>query len=132
MQRRSSDSVGIKLFKLDYNGIMEKLKGYAERILRRGARTVILIGSLAKRNYTAFSDADVVIICDNVPRNPIDRIKDFIDPSLPIDIDPKVYTSKEFMEMARQGKKIIKEIVEHGIILGGDRGIVEKARKLLK
>ncbi len=57
--------VGIRLFKLDYKRVMTKLEEYARKALMKGARTVILVGSLARGDYTAFSDADVVIVDDS-------------------------------------------------------------------
>jgi len=132
MQKKSSGSVEIKLFKLDYKRILDELKSYARRVVRRGARAVILIGSLARGDYTAFSDADIVIIVNNAPSNPLDRIKEFIDPSLSIDLQPRVYTFQEFIEMARQRSRIVRETIEHGILLGGDKEVVKAITRMFR
>jgi len=124
MQRRSSNTADIRLLKLNYAEIIAALKRYAEKVVAKGAKAVILIGSLARGDYTAYSDADVVVISDNVPKRFIDRITDFIDPTLPIDIDPRVYTTEEILRMAKEGKKIIKEIVDHGKVLAGNSEII--------
>jgi len=116
---------------MNYKEILEALKKYAEKMLEKGAKVIILIGSLAKGNYTAFSDADVIIISDNVPENLLDRIKMFIDPTLPIDIQPRVYTTKEILKMAHQKRKIIEEILNHGKILAGDEKILKEIEKSL-
>ncbi|ARD85028.1 nucleotidyltransferase [Ferroplasma acidiphilum] len=47
----------------------------------------ILIGSLARGDCTPFSDADVIIITDST-RSEIE----FMDPHMPIDIEPRVFT----------------------------------------
>lgn len=59
MHIKSSSSVDVKVFKLNYEYIIKKLRDYAEKALEKDAIAVILIGSLAKGDYTAFSDADI-------------------------------------------------------------------------
>jgi len=120
------------LFKLDYNKVMEKLREYGGKAVAKGAKTVVLIGSLARGDYTAFSDADILIISDNVPERPIDRLKEFIDPTLPIDLDVRVYTSKEFLKMAEKGMRIVKEVVKYGIVIAGDHTIISRAKDAIE
>ncbi|HDD64354.1 MAG: nucleotidyltransferase domain-containing protein [Thermoprotei archaeon] len=127
--RESSNTAEVRFFKLDYRRVTEELKGYAERAINRGALAVILVGSLARGDYTAFSDADVVVIADNVPSRPMDRIKDFLDPTLSVDVEPRVYTRDEILEMARRGSKVVEEIASYGILLAGDRKIFEEIIK---
>jgi len=122
----------VKFFKLDYNEVMKRLKQYAEKAIEKGAKSVILIGSLARGDYTAFSDADVVIISDNVPKNPIERLKDFIDPTLPIDVEPRVYTTEEFIKMAGERKRIIMEVVSYGKVLAGDKKIIDLVKEIMQ
>jgi len=128
MQRKSSNSAEVRFFKLDYERVLEELKKYAERALEKGAKAVILIGSLARGDYTAFSDADIIIISDNIPENPVERIEDFIDPTLSIDIEPRVYTIKEFIKMAEEGRRIIDKVLKYGILLAGDRKILDEIK----
>jgi len=126
------NTVEVKLFKLNYNKVMEKLKEYGEKAVAKGARTVVLVGSLARGDYTAFSDADILIIADNIPKRPIDRLKEFIDPTLPIDLDVRVYTSEEFLKMAEKGMRIVKEVVRYGIVIAGDPTIIGRAKDTIK
>ncbi len=133
MRRKLSNSVGVRLFKLNYDKVMEELKRYAKRIIRDGrAKAVILVGSLARGDYTAFSDADVIIIADNVPRRPVDRIAEFIDPTLSIDIQPIVYTTREILKMAEEKRRIVREVVKYGILLAGDKTILATLARKLK
>jgi len=132
MQKKLSSSAEVKFFSLNYNQVLKELRGYAKKCIDKGAKAVILIGSLARKDYTAFSDADIIVISDNVPPRPIDRIGEFIDPALPIDIEPRIYTSKEILMMAKKKSRIIKEIIEHGILLSGDEKIIEGLREILK
>lgn len=132
MQKKSSNTAGVRFFTLNYDQILKELKNYAKRCIDKGAKAVILIGSLARGDYTAFSDADVIIISDNVPFRPIDRISEFLDPTLSIDVEPRIYTTREILTMARRKSKVIKEIVEYGILLSGDTEIIEKLKEILK
>lgn len=130
MQRRLLNTAEVKFFKLDYEKVMKELKEYSKKIIAKGAKTIILIGSLAKGNYTAFSDADILIISDKVPKNPIERIKDFIDPTLSIDIQPRIYTTEEFLKMAKNKRRIIKEVLENGKLLMGNYEIITTAKNI--
>jgi len=111
---------------------MGELREYAQKALLKGARAVILIGSLARGDYTAFSDADVVIIVDEAPDRPQDRVLDFLDPTLTLDVEPRVYTAEELLHMAREGRRLAEEVVEHGKLLAGDSGLIKAARVLLR
>ena len=125
MHVESSSSVGLKVFKLNYEEVLNKLRRYAEESLKKGAIAVFLIGSLARGDYTAFSDADVVLVVnDNYPRRYPDRISDFIDPTLPIDVEPRVYTISELLELARRRSGLVKEILKYGVLLAGDSGLL--------
>ena len=132
MQKKSLNFAEVRFFSLNYDQVLKELKNYAKKCIDKGAKAIILIGSLARKDYTAFSDADIIIISDNVPSRPIDRIKEFIDPTLSIDIEPRVYTSEEILIMAKKKSSIIKEIVEHGILLSGDEKIIERLREILR
>lgn len=132
MRGRYWSSAGVRFFKLDYEKAMEELREYAQKALLKGARAVVLIGSLARGDYTAFSDADVVIVVDEAPDRPQDRVLDFLDPTLTLDVEPRVYTAEELLRMAREGRRLAEEVVEHGKLLAGDSGLIKAARVLLR
>ncbi|MEM0018156.1 MAG: nucleotidyltransferase domain-containing protein [Candidatus Korarchaeum sp.] len=117
---------------MEYEGVLKRLVDYAERAVARGAKAVILVGSLARGDYTAFSDADIIIISDEVPENPIRRISDFMDPSLPVDVEPLVLTTEEFLKMAKEGRRIVREAIFYGKLLFGDPEIIKAASRYLE
>ncbi len=131
--RKELSNGSVKLFRLDFKKVMEELRGYALKALKRGAITVLLVGSLARGDYTAFSDADVIIIVPDklTPENPVERIKHFIDPDVSVDLQPIVYTEREFIDMAVQGRRIVREALSYGILLAGDDRILKLARSKL-
>jgi len=124
MQRRYSNSV-VRVFEIDYESVMSELEEYARKSLDKGAKAVILIGSLARGDYTAFSDADLIIVVERSEKRFVDRSLDFMDPSLSVDIEPRVYTLDEIIEMSKQGRKLIGEILEYGKLLAGEKRIIE-------
>lgn len=115
------------MFKIDYDRVIGELKGYAQRMVEKGASAVILIGSLARGDYTAFSDADVVIVY-NTSASFLDRGAEFLDPSLSIELQPLVYTEGELLSMARAKRRVVKEIVGLGVLLAGDPAFLERLR----
>jgi hypothetical protein len=48
---------------------------------------------------------------------------------LPIEIEPRVYTTNELLKMAKEKRKIIKEIIEYGKLLAGDKKIIKAIKK---
>ncbi|OYT37997.1 MAG: DNA polymerase III subunit beta [Desulfurococcales archaeon ex4484_58] len=108
---------------------MRELRNYAIEKIKRGVLAIILIGSLARGDYTAFSDADLVVIVRDDRRRPIDRLTEYIDPTLSIDLEPRVYTYNEILRMACRKDKLIEEIIEYGILLAGKRSIIEEIKK---
>ena len=124
MQKKYSNSVP-KIYKLDYKLIMDKLKEYGNRCEAKGSILTILIGSLAKKDYSPFSDADIVII-NKTQKN----IIDFLAPDMPIDIEPRLYAINEVYNMSKEKKRIVYEMVKNGIVLSGDKDLLDKIREL--
>uniref|UniRef100_A0A7J2U4D7 Nucleotidyltransferase domain-containing protein n=1 Tax=Ignisphaera aggregans TaxID=334771 RepID=A0A7J2U4D7_9CREN len=67
MHVKSSSSVEVKVFKLNYDYVIKKLREYAEKALEKRAVAVILVDSITRGDYTAFSDADIVTLFDIKP-----------------------------------------------------------------
>ena len=65
MQVEASSSLGLKVFKPDYERVLNKLRGHAEEPLKGGAIAVFIIGSLARGGHTGFSDAAAALVVNN-------------------------------------------------------------------
>ncbi len=118
------------MYRLDRDRIIAELRGYARDALKKGALLVVLVGSLARGDYTAYSDADVVVVLESSDKKPHERISEFLDPTLTVDIDPFVYTLDEILDFARSGRRIVKEILEHGVVLAGDEKLLARIREV--
>ena len=124
MQKRYLNSAP-KIYELDYKSIIHVLKEYGNKSKDKGALLAILIGSLAKGNYSPFSDADVIIITNDKK-----DVIDFMETGLPVDVEPRLFTISQIYALAKAKKKIIEEIIQNGIILSGDRVLFEKIKGL--
>jgi hypothetical protein len=60
------------------------------------------------------------VISDNVSANVLERYALFSDSEFPIDLEPRVYTTKEFLDMIRQGNRFALECLELGVPLHGE------------
>jgi predicted nucleotidyltransferase len=111
-----------KYLKINFAEILSKLREYAHaKAKEQRPRAIILTGSLARGSYTGTSDADILVIADKVPANVLERYALFSDPKLPIDLEPRVYTTDEFIGKVRQGDRFALEALEIGIPLYGEQ-----------
>ena len=116
---------------MDYNEVVRKLRDYAtsKASLRKGVKAIVLTGSLAKGNYTGSSDADILIIADNLPNHVLERYSLFAEADLPIDMEPHTYSPEEFLNMVRDRNHFAIETLRVGIPLYGEKYFRElKAR----
>jgi predicted nucleotidyltransferase len=132
MPEKLLNSAKVRVFRLNYEEVIRKVRAYARGLVVKNlAETVILIGSLAKGNYSPFSDIDLLIIVKEAKGRPIDRIPDYISSQLPLDVEPRVLSEEEFLDLARKKRRLIKEALENGILLAGDVNVLLKAKKLM-
>ena len=113
-------SAEARYLKINFDEVFEKLREYAKAKAHQ-ARAIVLTGSLAKGSYTGTSDADILVIADNLPDHILERYSLFADPSMPIDLEPRVYTTDEFVSKVRRGDHFAIESIEAGIPLHGER-----------
>ncbi|MBS7627129.1 nucleotidyltransferase domain-containing protein [Candidatus Bathyarchaeota archaeon] len=112
----------VRYLKIRFDDVLKRLHSYARRKAKeRNVRTIVLVGSLAKGTYTGTSDADILIIADDLPSNILDRHTIFSDNRMPIDLEPHVYTAEEFLNLLRLGDRFILDTLRFGIPLYGKR-----------
>jgi predicted nucleotidyltransferase len=117
------------VFKLDYDLVLKKVREYAEDLVRRGlAELVVLIGSLAKGDYSPSSDIDLLIVVRDAPKNPLERISAYINSKLPLDVEPRVMTIEEFFKVARERRRLSEEALFRGVFLAGNKELLEEVK----
>jgi predicted nucleotidyltransferase len=105
MQRLSKSRLREEL-----NRIMEGVRSYRPQ-------KVILFGSLAREDYHALSDIDLLIIKET-DRPFAERIGDVLslcDYSIPL--EPLVYTPEEFARMCAENNPFIEQVLQEGKII---------------
>jgi predicted nucleotidyltransferase len=118
------------VFKLDYDLVLKKVREYAEDLVRRGlAELVVLIGSLAKGDYSPSSDIDLLIVVRDAPKNPLERISAYINSKLPLDVEPRVMTIEEFFKVARERRRLSEEALFRGVFLAGNKELLEEVKR---
>ena len=100
------------------------MKGFVEAILKqKGDRilSIILFGSMAKGNYTRYSDHDLLILVSHEELNFKDRLYEY---SLPSDgwVEPLVYTREEVEFMLEGLHPLILDALKDGLVIY-DRGL---------
>ncbi len=100
--------------------IIAGLRSIAKEIQeKKGAKEIILFGSIARGDYGLYSDADVLIILEDSDKERFfDRIPELIDffMILPIPVDIFPYTIKE-IERMKHNNLFIKRALTEGIKL---------------
>ena len=109
----------VEFRRLDYDAVLEQLRrAVAEQLAPRPeVREVVLIGSLARGDWSACSDADLVVIVDRSDERVIPfRSTGYLPrDSVGVPIDVFVYTAEEAKEW---GPRYRSEI-ETGVLLYG-------------
>ncbi|MHA1699974.1 MAG: nucleotidyltransferase domain-containing protein [Promethearchaeota archaeon] len=111
MLKKSLNSAKIKLFKLHYNEIIADLKKLIKVYQTRcNLKLVVLFGSLARGDYYIGSDADLLIIADQIPEDHSKRFEIFYSYNLATEIHPVIFTSEELFDQIRRCNTFIFEI----------------------
>lgn len=118
MQKKSSNSVKVKY--LDKDKIILQLRNACKKIKQdNNVQKIFLFGSFVRGDFLPSSDADICIILKKNNQRIIDRIPQFldffIDINVPVDIFP--YTLYEVEKMKNMNNSFIKEVLETGVEL---------------
>jgi len=126
-------SAGARYLKINFDEILGKLREYAKsKAANHQTRAIVLTGSLAKGRYTGTSDADILVVADNVPIYVLERYALYAEPKMPIDVQPRVYTTEELITKIRQGDRFVLESLEVGIPLYGEQFLNDLKQSLRK
>ncbi len=124
-------SAEIRYLKINFDETLRRLEEYARlKAAIHHVRAIVLTGSLAKGNYAATSDADILVITEDLPDRFLERYGLFAEPRMPIDIEPRAYTTEEFISAARRGDRYALDSLEIGIPLFGEEFFNELRKSL--
>ena len=112
--------MSVRVFRIDNEEVIVKLKSWAESLSHnKDVFGIILFGSLAKKEATPASDADIVILLKDSMERFNDRIPHFIPGKIGISVDVFPYTIEEFHSSLEENWGVAKEALENGILLYG-------------
>lgn len=111
----------VRIFKINKDKINEKLKTWAEQLIKedKNVVSVVLFGSLAKGEATAKSDADILIIIKNSNKDFFDRSCIFTPVGVGISCDVFVYTIEEAKKKLTEKGSIVDTCLKDGLKLAG-------------
>jgi len=106
-----------------------------ERLVRLGAKAIVLFGSRARGDWMPWSDYDLLVIGDFHGLRYLDRVRVILDAisDIPINVEPHPYTLDEALNMLDKGHPFIIDALEEGIVFydsGVLRKLIEKYEEL--
>ncbi len=134
MQVRSSNTVKIRLRRLNLSKVVEELKVSCKKI---GGNLIsaIIFGSLAKGNYSGSSDADVLLVLKDAPIDEGEKYRKYnvVKASIPVQLF--IYAFDEIIERIGRGDTfIIEAIVTGKPIMGNEtyKKLLSLCRKVIR
>lgn len=88
---------------------------------------VVVYGSVARGDFNAWSDVDVLVIASNLPERLQDRLALLI-PFAPPGVQPLGWTIDEFSLQLARGNAIAREALERGVVVSGEERFRTLAR----
>ena len=100
----------------------KEIEEYTKAVRRAlNPKLILLHGSLARGTFGVGSDVDVLIVAENLPKNPNDRLKLLYElDRTRAPIDAKAYTPGEVRRMLAKGHPLIMDALADGEVLYAD------------
>lgn len=114
MPKRSFGTV--KVFSLDRAAIREALQHRVETRYRSDPNVfgVYLFGSFVRGRAVPGSDVDLLVVLEQDPRPPRDRIPDHLPSAFPVGVDVIVWTRAEMEERLARHDRLARTILDEG------------------
>ncbi len=99
--------------------LIDLARGYVERLGRlRPLVAAAVVGSVARGDFNVWSDVDVVLVVERLPKRAPDRGR-ALGKDLPGGVQPIGFTPEEFGEALRRGNPLAVEAATIGVVLLG-------------
>lgn len=108
--------------------LQELVEDYREKLR---VRLIILFGSMARGDYTDESDIDVLVVADDLPRDPREAFAMLRSLRMPR-VNPIGFETGAFIRRLREGSTFILEILEDGKVLYADKAFLEEVETIFK
>lgn len=94
-------------------------------------RLVVLFGSRARGDYTENSDIDILVVADDLPRDPRETYAILRNTSFP-QVNPIGFNKELFIKKLKSGSVFLIEILEDGEILYVDDDFLEHVMSIYR
>lgn len=112
--------------KEDRKNLLEKAEYYLEKLRKEiGPISGVVFGSVSRGDFNDASDIDILVIAEELPTHPLRRLDVLLAPWVP-GVDPKGYTPSEFVQLKQKGNPFIQLILEEGIVLTDEIGVLNE------
>jgi len=93
--------------------------------------TIILYGSMARKDYGDWSDVDLVVISDRLVGGPLDRTEALVklNKGLYMPLEIAAYTEEGFLKALRALSPTALDALHEGKVLHADRAFLARARR---
>ncbi|MET1160466.1 MAG: nucleotidyltransferase domain-containing protein [Thermoprotei archaeon] len=98
-----------------------------EKYKKFNAKLIVLFGSRARGDYTDESDIDILVVADDLPKDPREAFDVLRDPRFPL-VNPIGMNTEVFLKKLHEGNTFVLEILEDGKILYYDKSFLEQVR----
>ena len=119
----------IELRKKERKNLLEKAESYLKKLRKSvGPLSGAVLGSVSRGDFNDASDIDVVVVAEELPTHPLQRLEVLLAPWVP-GIDPKGYKRSEFVQLRQKGNLFIQLILEEGIVLMDEMGVFKNGHQ---
>lgn len=109
--------------------LLEIARRYARKLSERlPVRWAIVAGSVARGDFNAGSDIDVLVLSDALPSHPLRRAELLYDAAVG-GVEPKGLTVAEFARELRRRNPLALEAVELGVVVYPEGATVDELRQ---
>jgi len=116
---------------LPYWGDIQEYVEALKRALR--PKLILLYGSLARGTFGLGSDVDILVISENLPKNPNERLKLLYElDRTHAPIDAKAYTPGEVKKMLLKGHPLIMDALAEGKVLYADEDYLRELMAMFR
>ncbi len=110
--------MSVRVWKIDHKAILARLSRWARGLGQdENVLAVVLFGSLARKDYTAASDADLMIILRHSQLRFDERIPSFMPSNVGVGVDVFPYTLEEARRALEEGWGVVRVALKEGLVL---------------
>lgn len=108
------------------SNLRDLVESYREKFT---LKLVVLFGSRARGDYTDESDVDILVIADDLPRDPREAFSMLRDPKYP-HVNPVGFNTEVFLRKLESGSTFLLEVLDEGIVLYADKEFYAHVAKI--